>query len=89
MLQPSFWDNRETADKLVGELKYIKNPVLTYCMSNAVEDKDRKENLKLWKEKKSSERIDAAVTCIISHVRMIDQLNSNINNHVLSDGWSL
>ena len=25
MLQPSFWDNRETADKLVGELKYIKN----------------------------------------------------------------
>ena len=71
------------------ELKYIKNPVLTYCMSNAVEDKDRKENLKLWKEKKSSERIDAAVTCIISHVRMIDQLNSNINNHVLSDGWSL
>ena len=25
MLQPSFWDNRETADKLVGELKDIKN----------------------------------------------------------------
>lgn len=71
------------------EVKYVKNPVLTYCMSNAVEDKDRKENLKLWKKKKSSERIDAAVTCIISHVRMIDQLNSNINNHVLSDGWSL
>ena len=71
------------------EVKYVKNPVLTYCMSNAVEDKDRKENLKLWKEKKSSERIDAAVTCIISHVRMMDQLNSNINNHVLSDGWSL
>lgn len=71
------------------EVKYVKNPVLTYCMSNAVEDKDRKENLKLWKEKKSSERIDAAVTCIISHVRMMDNLNSNINNHVLSDGWSL
>lgn len=71
------------------EVKYVKNPVLTYCMSNAVEDKDRKENLKLWKEKKSSERIDAAVTCIISHVRMMDQLNSNINNHVLSDGWNL
>lgn len=71
------------------EVKYVKNPVLTYCMSNAVEDKDRKENLKLWKEKKSSERIDAAVTCIISHVRMMDQLNSNINNHVLSEGWSL
>lgn len=71
------------------EVKYVKNPVLTYCMSNAEEDKDRKENLKLWKEKKSSERIDAAVTCIISHVRMMDQLNSNINNHVLSDGWSL
>ena len=71
------------------EVYYVKNPVLTYCMSNAVEDKDRKENLKLWKEKKSSERIDAAVTCIISHVRMMDQLNSNINNHVLSNGWSL
>lgn len=72
-----------------GEVKYVKNPVLTYCMSNAVEDKDRKGNLKLWKEKKSSERIDAAVTTIISHVRMMDQLNSNINNHVLSDEWSL
>lgn len=71
------------------EVKHVKNPVLTYCMSNAVEDKDRKENLKLWKEKKSSERIDAAVTCIISHVRMMDQLNGNINNHVLNDGWSL
>lgn len=71
------------------EVKYVKNPVLTYCMSNAVEDKDRKENLKLWKEKKSSERIDAAVTCMISHVRMMDQLNGNINNHVLGDEWSL
>ena len=71
------------------EVKYVKNPVLTYCMSNAVEDKDRKGNLKLWKEKKGSERIDAAVTCMISHVRMMDQLNSNINNHVLSDEWSL
>ncbi len=71
------------------EVKYVENPVLSYCMSNAVEDKDRKENLKLWKEKKSTERIDAAVTCIISHVRMMDQLNSNINNHVLSDRWSL
>ena len=25
MLQPSFWDNRETADKLVGFLTCIKN----------------------------------------------------------------
>ena len=25
MLQPSFWDDRETADKIVSELKYIKN----------------------------------------------------------------
>ena len=25
MLQPSFWDDRETADKMVSELKYIKN----------------------------------------------------------------
>ena len=71
-----------------GEVKHLKNPVLTYCMSNAVEDKDRKENLKLWKEKKSTERIDAAVTCIISHVRFMS-MEENINNHVLSDDWSL
>ena len=25
MLQPSFWDDRETVDKMVSELKYIKN----------------------------------------------------------------
>ena len=70
------------------EVKYIKNPVLTYCMSNAIEDKDRKENLKLYKDKKSSERIDAAVTCVIGHVRFMS-MDKNVNNHVLSDDWSL
>lgn len=70
------------------EVKYIKNPVLTYCMSNAIEDKDRKENLKLYKDKKNSERIDAAVTCVIGHVRFMS-MDKNINNHVLSDDWSL
>ena len=37
MLQPSFWDNRETADKLVGELKYIKNIITNVnVLSNSV-----------------------------------------------------
>lgn len=72
-----------------NEVKYLDNPVLTYCMSNAVEDKDRKNNIKLWKEKKGSERIDAAITCIISHARMMSNMNENINNHVLDDDWSL
>lgn len=37
MLQPSFWDNRETADKLVGELKYIKNTITNIdVLSNSV-----------------------------------------------------
>lgn len=71
-----------------GEVKYIKNPVLTYCMSNAIEDKDRKGNLKLYKDKKSSERIDSAVTCVIGHVRFTS-MDKNVNNHVLSDDWSL
>lgn len=54
-----------------GEVIHDGNPVLNYCMSNAVEDKDRKENIKLWKEKQGNERIDAAVSTIISHVRMM------------------
>jgi phage terminase large subunit-like protein len=58
-----------------GEVLQDGNPVLSYCFSNAVEDKDRKENLKLWKEKKDSERIDAAVSTIISHVRVYGLLN--------------
>ncbi|XAO13695.1 terminase large subunit [Terrisporobacter phage TPELB_ph1] len=70
------------------EVKHVKNPVLTYCMSCAIEDKDRKENLKLYKDKKGSERIDAAVTCIIGHVRF-KNLDKNVNNHVLSEDWSL
>ena len=57
-------------------------------MSNAIEDKDRKENLKLYKDKKNGERIDAAVTCVIGHVRFMS-MDKNINNHVLSDDWSL
>ena len=37
MLQPSFWDDRETADKLVGELKYIKNTITNIdVLSNSV-----------------------------------------------------
>ena len=37
MLQPSFWDNKETADKLVGELKYIKNTITNIdVLSNSV-----------------------------------------------------
>ena len=37
MLQPSFWDNREAADKLVGELKYIKNIITNVnVLSNSV-----------------------------------------------------
>ena len=59
------------------EVVHDGNPVQTYCLSCAVEDKDRKENIKLWKEQKSSERIDAAVTCIIAHVRMMGLLNRN------------
>ena len=37
MLQPSFWDNRDAADKLVGELKYIKNIITNVnVLSNSV-----------------------------------------------------
>lgn len=57
-----------------GEVIHDGNPVLNYCMSCAVEDRDRKGNLKLCKEKKDSERIDAAVSTIISHARMIGVL---------------
>ena len=38
MLQPSFWDNKETADKLVGELNYIKNIITNVnILSNSSE----------------------------------------------------
>ncbi|WP_167332705.1 terminase large subunit [Clostridium haemolyticum] len=63
-----------------GEVLHDGNPVLGYCMSCAVEDKDRKENLKLWKEKKSSERIDAAVSTTISHARMMGILSEGSND---------
>ncbi|MCR3758164.1 terminase large subunit [Clostridium felsineum] len=63
-----------------GEVLHDGNPVLTYCMSNALEDKDRKENLKLCKEKDSSERIDAAVSTTISHVRMMALLDKPVDD---------
>ncbi|AZV56792.1 terminase TerL endonuclease subunit [Clostridium sp. AWRP] len=59
------------------EVLHNGNPVLTYCMSNALEDPDRKENIKLYKEKDSSERIDAAVSTTISHVRMVALLDNS------------
>lgn len=63
-----------------GEVLHDGNPVFTYCMSNALEDKDRKENLKLCKEKDSSERIDAAVSTTISHVRMMALLDKPVDD---------
>ena len=47
MLQPSFWDNRETADKLVGELKYIKNIITNVnILSNSVNSEEPQEETK-------------------------------------------
>jgi phage terminase large subunit-like protein len=65
------------AKTYAGEVFHDGNPVLNYCFSNAIEDKDRKENLKLWKEKKDSERIDAAVSTMISHVRVCGLLKQS------------
>lgn len=61
-----------------NEIKHSRNPVLSFCMSNAVEDTDRKSNLKLKKEKEKSERIDSAVTCMIAHTRFLG-LNKDID----------
>lgn len=72
-----------------GEAKHDGNPVLSYCMSCSVEDKDRKNNLKLFKEKKSSERIDAAVSTIISHVRVYAlNKDDDLNSHIMSENFS-
>lgn len=49
MLQPSFWDDRETADKMVSELKYIKNIIssvnsLTDSVNDALSMLDDEDN---------------------------------------------
>ena len=65
------------------------SPLLTWCLSNAVEVKDNNENIKLSKKyKNDSQRIDLAAAVINAMVR-IDTLKDCANEIINSEEWSL
>ena len=83
MLQPSFWDNRETADKLVGELKYIKNIITNVnVLSNSVNSAlemidDSDDDVRLLLEEEINELkakigLKCYIECIVGMLKRMD-----------------
>jgi len=66
------------------------SPLLTWCLSNAVEVIDNNGNIKLSKKHKDdSQRIDLAAAVINALVRALDAEPLDINKIIQSGGWSM
>lgn len=74
---------------LQGKAVHDGSPLLTWCLSNAVEIVDNNGNIKLSKAYKSdSQRIDLAAAVINAMVRAL-VFAVDINAAILDEGWSL
>lgn len=74
---------------LKGLVVHDGSPLLTWCLSNAVEVTDNNGNIKLSKKHKDdSQRIDLAAAIINALVRAMLDENADMSNYFLN-GWSL
>lgn len=55
-----------------GYLHYEKNPILNFCVANAITKSDTQENILLDK-KRSTNRIDLLVSAIIAYAEVVDE----------------
>ncbi|OPA77504.1 terminase [Paenibacillus selenitireducens] len=75
---------------LKGLIVHDGSPLLTWCLSNAVEVVDNNGNIKLSKKHKDdSQRIDLLAAIINAFVRaMLDEGDTDLNEHILSEEFS-
>ncbi|MEC0092876.1 terminase large subunit [Paenibacillus macquariensis] len=75
---------------LKGLIVHDGSPLLTWCLSNAVEVKDNNDNIKLSKKNKDdSQRIDLIAAIMNAMVRaMVGDSRINLNEHIMSDDFS-
>lgn len=75
---------------LQGKIVHDGNPLLTWCLSNAVEQTDSNGNIKLSKKNKDdSQRIDLIAAVINAMVRADALKDSDINSYIMSEDFSL
>lgn len=73
---------------MTNKLLHYNNPVLKWCMANAVPKYDANENVVLDKAK-SINRIDAVASTITAMTRaMLHELDANLNKHIESENFS-
>lgn len=75
---------------LKGRIVHDGSPLLTWCLSNAIEVQDNNGNIKLSKKHKDdSQRIDLIAAIINAMVRaMVGDSRINLNEHIMSDDFS-
>ncbi|NQX67972.1 terminase large subunit [Paenibacillus alba] len=75
---------------LKGLIVHDGSPLLTWCLSNAVEVSDNNGNIKLSKKHKDdSQRIDLIAAIINAMVRaMVGEYTVDINKHILDEDFS-
>ncbi|WP_340004432.1 terminase TerL endonuclease subunit [Paenibacillus sp. FSL K6-0276] len=75
---------------LRGLIVHDGSPLLTWCLSNAVEVADNNGNIKLSKKHKDdSQRIDLLAAIINAMVRaMVGDSTINLNDHIMSEDFS-
>lgn len=76
---------------LQGRIVHDGNPLLTWCLSNAVEITDSNANIRLSKKHKDdSQRIDLIAAVLNAFTRaMLQEPEVDLNDHILSDDFSL
>ena len=78
--------------ELVMQRKIVHrgNPLLTWCLANAVEVSDTNENIKLSKKNMNdSRRIDAIAAVINAFVRASQRQEEDVNGIVGADDWGV
>lgn len=71
-----------------GKIVHKGNPLLTWCLANAVEQIDSNENIKLTKKNiMDSRRIDAIAAVLNAFVRASQRSAEDVNAVVGSDDW--
>ena len=64
------------------------NPLLTWCLANAVEVADTNENIKLSKKNvMDNRRIDAIAAVLNAFVRASQRIEEDVNAIVGADDW--
>ncbi|RUS47556.1 terminase large subunit [Cohnella sp. AR92] len=62
------------ADLAAKEINYNNNPILKWCLTNTVEERDKNDNIRPIKGKNQRRRIDGAVSLLIAYTILFNHM---------------